>query len=59
MSMDFSNELSLEQEFKLAVYSKKIKKLDRKQSQKYLKDILKQMMTIDNTIKHMVKNISL
>nr|YP_010336978.1 phycytochrome bilisome degradation protein [Madagascaria erythrocladioides]QUE29012.1 nblA [Madagascaria erythrocladioides]UNJ16563.1 phycytochrome bilisome degradation protein [Madagascaria erythrocladioides] len=57
--MDFSNELSLEQEFKLAVYSKKIKKLSRSQSQQYLKDILRQMMTIDNTIKHMVKNISL
>nr|YP_010337172.1 phycytochrome bilisome degradation protein [Pseudoerythrocladia kornmannii]QUE28253.1 nblA [Pseudoerythrocladia kornmannii]UNJ16757.1 phycytochrome bilisome degradation protein [Pseudoerythrocladia kornmannii] len=57
--MDFSNELSLEQEFKLAIYYEKINKLNQIQSQKYLIDILKQMMTIDNIIKHMVKNSSL
>nr|ARO91289.1 phycobilisome degradation protein [Rhodochaete parvula]ASK39632.1 phycobilisome degradation protein [Rhodochaete parvula] len=56
--MDFSNELSLEQEFKLAVYSKKIRRLNQSQSQRYLIDILRQMMRIDNMIKYIVKNVS-
>nr|QUE28076.1 nblA [Sahlingia subintegra] len=55
--MDFSNELSLEQEFKLAIYNEKINKMNVIQSQTYLLAILKQMMIIDNIIKHMVKNM--
>jgi len=54
--MDFSNELSLEQEFKLAIYNEKINKMNAVQSQNYLLAVLKQMMIIDNIIKHMVKN---
>ena len=54
--MDFSNELSLEQEFKLAIYNEKINKMNTVQSQTYLVEVLKQMMIIDNIIKHMVKN---
>lgn len=54
--MDFSNELSLEQEFKLAIYNEKINKMNVVQSQNYLLAVLKQMMIIDNIIKHMVKN---
>nr|QUE29199.1 nblA [Erythrotrichia welwitschii] len=57
--MDFSNELSLEQEFKLTVYAEKIGNMSKKQSQDYLIEILKEMMIIDNIIKHMAKNISL
>nr|YP_010337765.1 phycytochrome bilisome degradation protein [Sahlingia subintegra]UNJ17350.1 phycytochrome bilisome degradation protein [Sahlingia subintegra] len=54
--MDFSNELSLEQEFKLAIYNEKINKMNTAQSRIYLVEVLKQMMIIDNIIKHMVKN---
>nr|QUE29979.1 nblA [Erythrocladia irregularis] len=54
--MDFANELSLEQQFKLAIYDDKISKLTHKQSHNYLIDILKEMMIMDNIIKHMVKN---
>lgn len=53
--MDFSNELSLEQEFKLTIYNEQISKMNAEESQDYLIEILKQMMMIDNIIKHMVK----
>nr|QUE29608.1 nblA [Erythrotrichia foliiformis] len=54
--MDFSNELSLEQEFKLTIYNETINKMDTETSQSYLIEILKQMMMLDNIIKHTVKN---
>lgn len=57
--MDFSHGLSLEQEFKLTIYNDKINKMSTKESQEYLVEILKQMMIVDNIIKHMVKNTSL
>ncbi len=49
--MNGSNELSLEQEFKLANYKKQLTKLDSKESKKYLMATLKQMMIKDNIIK--------
>nr|QUE29800.1 nblA [Erythrotrichia carnea] len=51
--------MSLEQEFKLTIYNDKINKMSTKESQEYLVEILKQMMIVDNIIKHMVKNTSL
>ena len=54
--MDFSNELSLEQEFKLTIYNEKINKMDKENSHDYLIELLKQMMMLDNIIKHTVKN---
>nr|YP_009297330.1 phycobilisome degradation protein [Erythrotrichia carnea]AOM66673.1 phycobilisome degradation protein [Erythrotrichia carnea] len=54
--MDFSNELSLEQEFKLTIYNEKISQMDKNTSQDYLIEILKQMMIVDNIIRHMVRN---
>nr|QUE29375.1 nblA [Erythrotrichia longistipitata] len=57
--MNFSNGLSLEQEFKLTIYNEKINKMTTEESQDYLVEILKQMMIVDNIIKHMVKNTSL
>lgn len=54
--MNRSNELSLEQEFKLAVYKKKLSKLNDKESKKYLIATLKQMMIKDNIIKYFIKN---
>nr|QUE28660.1 nblA [Porphyrostromium japonicum] len=56
--MDFSNELSLEQEFKLTIYNDKIGSMSTAQSHEYLVEILKQMMIVDNIIKHMVKKTS-
>ena len=57
--MDFSDGLSLEQEFKLTIYNDKINKMTTEESQEYLIEILRQMMILDNIIKHMVKNTSL
>nr|WDA98832.1 phycobilisome degradation protein [Sciadococcus taiwanensis] len=52
------NNLSLEQEFKLKVYSEELKKLNQKQSQKHLIEVLKQMMLKDNIIKYLIKHSS-
>nr|YP_010471157.1 phycobilisome degradation protein [Synarthrophyton patena]UVF62986.1 phycobilisome degradation protein [Synarthrophyton patena] len=57
--MNGSNELSLEQEFKLANYKKQLQKLDSKESKKYLMATLKQMMIKDNIIKYFIQNSNL
>nr|QOS04655.1 phycobilisome degradation protein [Sarcopeltis skottsbergii] len=54
--MDNGNQLTLEQEFKLAIYIKKIYKLDNNNTKKHLMTILKQMMIKDNIIKYFIKN---
>uniref|UniRef100_UPI0030035099 phycobilisome degradation protein n=1 Tax=Anunuuluaehu liula TaxID=3049639 RepID=UPI0030035099 len=54
--MDNANRLTLEQEFKLAIYIKKIYKLDNKKTKKHLMLTLKQMMIKDNIIKYFIKN---
>nr|YP_009541600.1 phycobilisome degradation protein [Synarthrophyton chejuense]AYR05609.1 phycobilisome degradation protein [Synarthrophyton chejuense] len=57
--MNGSNELSLEQQFKLAKYKRQLKKLDSKESKRYLIATLKQMMIKDNIIKYFIKNSNL
>jgi len=54
--MNNINKLTLEQEFYLAIYKKKINKLNNRDIKKYLKKILKQMMIKDNIIKFYIKN---
>ena len=54
--MHKSDELSLEQEFKLAQYRKQLKKLSSGKSKKYLIATLKQMMIKDNVIKYFIRN---
>nr|YP_009293673.1 phycobilisome degradation protein [Rhodymenia pseudopalmata]AOM64355.1 phycobilisome degradation protein [Rhodymenia pseudopalmata] len=54
--MSYSNQLSLEQEFKLALYKQKINKLDNKSIKSHLKATLRQMMIKDNIIKYFIKN---
>nr|YP_009296232.1 phycobilisome degradation protein [Sebdenia flabellata]AOM65167.1 phycobilisome degradation protein [Sebdenia flabellata] len=54
--MDNTNQLTLEQEFKLAIYKQKINKLDNKNIKKHLIATLKQMMIKDNIIKYFIKN---
>nr|YP_008144700.1 phycobilisome degradation protein [Grateloupia taiwanensis]AGO19812.1 phycobilisome degradation protein [Grateloupia taiwanensis] len=54
--MDKTNQLTLEQEFKLAIYTKKVSRLNRIDSKKHLIAILKRMMIKDNIIKHFIKN---
>lgn len=54
-----SNELTLEQEFKLANYKKQLIKLNSRESKKYLIASLKQMMIKDNIIKYFIQNSNL
>nr|YP_010986227.1 phycobilisome degradation protein [Pachymeniopsis lanceolata]WOL37145.1 phycobilisome degradation protein [Pachymeniopsis lanceolata] len=54
--MENTNQLTLEQEFKLAIYTKKVYRLNKVNSKKHLIAILKQMMIKDNIIKHFIKN---
>lgn len=57
--MSRSNELTLEQEFKLAVYKQKVIKLDSKQSRRHLIATLQQMMLKDTVIKYFIRNSNL
>lgn len=57
--MSKSNELTLEQEFKLAVYKQKVAKLDNKQSRRHLIATLQQMMLKDTVIKYFIRNSNL
>nr|YP_009392644.1 phycobilisome degradation protein [Bostrychia tenella]ARW61206.1 phycobilisome degradation protein [Bostrychia tenella] len=50
------SKLTLEQEFKLAIYENKINQLNNKKTKKYLIKILKQMMIKDNIIKYYIKH---
>lgn len=54
--MNNANKLTLEQEFKLAIYKQKIYKLSDQNIKKYLIATLKQMMIKDNIIKYFIKN---
>lgn len=54
--MDSTNRLTLEQEFKLAIYKQKIYKLNDKNIKQHLILCLKQMMIKDNIIKYFIKN---
>nr|YP_010619822.1 Phycobilisome degradation protein [Symphyocladia marchantioides]WAX03835.1 Phycobilisome degradation protein [Symphyocladia marchantioides] len=52
------NKLTLEQEFKIALYINKINSLDKNSTKKYLTDVLKKMMIKDNIIRYCIKNTS-
>nr|YP_009774122.1 phycobilisome degradation protein [Caulacanthus okamurae]QIZ74739.1 phycobilisome degradation protein [Caulacanthus okamurae] len=54
--MNNVNKLTLEQEFKLAIYIQKIHKLNNINVKKHLIATLKQMMIKDNIIKYFIKN---
>nr|YP_010903436.1 phycobilisome degradation protein [Hypnea cryptica]WCH55889.1 phycobilisome degradation protein [Hypnea cryptica] len=54
--MNNSNNLTLEQEFKLTIYKQKVYKLNDINTKKHLIAILKQMMIKDNIIKYFIKN---
>nr|YP_009244296.1 phycobilisome degradation protein [Gelidium vagum]AMK96538.1 phycobilisome degradation protein [Gelidium vagum] len=54
--MNNYNKLTLEQEFKLALYKQKLQKLHSKDIKQHLLATLKQMMIKDNLIKFFVKN---
>ena len=53
--MEMSNNLSLEQQFKLQVLREEVKQLSREQAQDYLMEILRQSMVKDNMFKNWMK----
>ena len=54
--MKNTNHLTLEQQFKVAIYVNKINEFDKYRTKKYLVNILKKMMIKDNVIKYCIKN---
>nr|YP_009510603.1 phycobilisome degradation protein [Gracilaria ferox]AXI96276.1 phycobilisome degradation protein [Gracilaria ferox]UAD85760.1 phycobilisome degradation protein [Gracilaria ferox] len=54
--MDTKNPLTLEQEFNLTIYRKKVYRLNDKQIKQHLILTLKQMIIKDNIIKLFIKN---
>lgn len=54
--MDFSAQLSLEQQFKLKVLQEQVQGLSKEQAQEYLLEMFRQMMVKDNLVKHLLKN---
>nr|YP_010850591.1 Phycobilisome degradation protein [Lophurella hookeriana]WGH13472.1 Phycobilisome degradation protein [Lophurella hookeriana] len=54
--MSSINRLTLEQEFKIALYINKINILNNKNTKRYLLNVLKKVMIKDNVIKYCIKN---
>lgn len=52
--MEFPTSLSMEQQFRLQVLSEEVKSLNREEAQKYLLEVLRQMMVKDNFVKQMM-----
>nr|YP_009297775.1 phycobilisome degradation protein [Kumanoa americana]AOM67509.1 phycobilisome degradation protein [Kumanoa americana] len=56
MESNPSNNLTLEQQFQLILYKRKINNLSSTKSKQYLKLILRYMLIKDNIIKFLIKN---
>ena len=54
-----SNNLSLEQQFKIVIFRKKIVELNINESRQYLYLIIKYMLIKDNIIKYIMRNNTL
>ncbi|MGD1920817.1 MAG: NblA/ycf18 family protein [Pleurocapsa sp.] len=54
--MDFSAQLSIEQQFKLKVLQEQVQNLNKEQAQEYLLEMFRQMMVKDNLVKHLLKD---
>ena len=53
--MNVPMELSLEQKFNLKMYEEQIKGLSQEETQKYLLEVLRQLMLKDNMLKYFMK----
>ena len=49
-------QLTLEQQFKLKVFQEEVARLSQEQAQKYLLEMLRQMMVKENMLKSLMKN---
>ena len=55
--MDIPMELNLEQKFNLKLYEDQVKELNHEESQKFLLEVLRQLMVKDNMIKHLLRQV--
>ena len=55
-SMNFSGQLSIEQQFKLKVLQEQVQSLNKEQAQEYLLEMFRQMMVKDNLVKQLLKD---
>lgn len=53
--MNLPTSLSMEQQFKLQVLTQQVEQLSREEAQKYLLELLRQMMVKDNVVKELLK----
>ncbi|MEM9274127.1 MAG: NblA/ycf18 family protein [Cyanobacteria bacterium P01_F01_bin.143] len=54
--MNGTNQLSLEQQFRLQVLSEQVTNLSQEEAQEYLLEMFRQMMVKDNLFKHLIKS---
>lgn len=55
--MDIPTELTIEQQFRLQTLREQVKTLSREEAQKFLLEVLQQMMVKDNMVKHLLKSV--
>jgi hypothetical protein len=55
--MDVPMDLSLEQKFNLKLYEEQVKAMSQEESQKFLLEVLRQLMVKDNMLKHLLKQV--
>lgn len=53
--MEIPMQLSLEQQFNLKKYEEQVKALSPEEAQKFLLEVLRQLMVKDNMLKHFMK----
>ena len=53
--MDLPMELSMEQQFNLRMYEEQVKSMSNEEAQKFLLEVLRQLMVKDNMLKHFMK----
>ncbi|BDA74796.1 phycobilisome degradation protein NblA [Rivularia sp. IAM M-261] len=53
--MNFPNELTLEQQFRLQTLKDQVQTLSQQEAQEFLMEVLRQMMVKDNLVKRLLK----
>ena len=56
INMDTPGSLTLEQQFQLQVLKEQVRNLSHEDAQKYVVEMMRQMMVKDNLVKHLLKN---
>ena len=54
--MEMPGQLTLEQQFQLQVLKEQVRNLTLEKAQNYVLELMRQQMTKDNLVKHLLKN---